>query len=398
MQKIDFQMMSANHDCRGLVRRYCPDWRPVGAETAPELHGPCPRCGGVDRFYVRFAYAACRKCSPRRLDAVGLVSWLLGVSVWDAIELIEGKSVEVRPDFRGKSKSGEVRPDFRGKGKSGEVSPPVSTDKGRARRIASRAQSALLGAAGEAGRAYLLGRGLRPETWAAFGFGYVPRRALTSDRKQESPAISWPLLAPDGEIVAVRYRYAGPTATGDRYDTLAGSKTAGALFGIGALPDFVLCPPNAQNAEQFRCLVIVEGELNAASIWQDCHETGVDVVSLGAEGQRYLPPWFQAIAARYGRVLAWLDNPLLATEVARQVGGATALRSIVASGVKLDANALLVSGTLGAVIQGARCRHCTPLQRQGIVYDIWDVRSVLDAGQILLAQHVAQDLGMVLPW
>jgi hypothetical protein len=57
------------------------------------LSGPCPRCGGRDRFQVSLVRQRwlCRNCSPRYSDVIGLVQWFDGVGFKDAVKLLCGK-------------------------------------------------------------------------------------------------------------------------------------------------------------------------------------------------------------------------------------------------------------------------------------------------------------------
>ena len=68
-----------------------------------ERCGPCPRCGGDDRFYVTQdgKYCACRQCHTQRMDVVGLVAWYLRVPMHEATDVLNGRS-------RGRSASGTV--------------------------------------------------------------------------------------------------------------------------------------------------------------------------------------------------------------------------------------------------------------------------------------------------
>lgn len=58
-----------------------------------ELTGPCPLCGGVDRFNINTRTGAflCRKCDLRGGDAPALVMGVYGVSLPKALEFLLGK-------------------------------------------------------------------------------------------------------------------------------------------------------------------------------------------------------------------------------------------------------------------------------------------------------------------
>ena len=54
------------------------------------LSGPCPRCGGTDRFFVNTAkgYFGCRSCRPRGGDVIDLVMHIDGCTFTEAVEAL----------------------------------------------------------------------------------------------------------------------------------------------------------------------------------------------------------------------------------------------------------------------------------------------------------------------
>jgi hypothetical protein len=79
----------------GLLGRQI-DWK---VKHGPELCGPCPKCGGTDRFAINTARGLwnCRECAKGGRDAVGLVMHLEGVGFIDAVRLLMGKARAERP-------------------------------------------------------------------------------------------------------------------------------------------------------------------------------------------------------------------------------------------------------------------------------------------------------------
>lgn len=381
-------------DCRELLRRLVPAWMPIERGHARTLHGACPKCGDrghvdsrrpVDRFYVNATGAACNKCHTQRMDAVGIVAWLLDVPMREAVQQLDAGAL--RTVAMASQSNSVPSTDY-------DILTPAR--QRHAAGLVHAASARLSSAAGADGRQYLLSRGLQPETWQTFRLGYMPARKLTSDRQQTAPAIVWPIYDIAARaIAAVRFRYSCATPTGDRYDSLQGSATVGRLFGAHLLPEFTGSRWDATerlHGEALRCLVITEGELNACSVWQACHETGVDVLSFCSESQRRLPAWALEVAARYGAVITWVDDTAKAQELGRQLPQAVALRSVEEDGHKLDANALLVAGTLGGLIQAARLSVVRE-RRESVLWQLWAARDSLDAGQIHVAQRLAQELG-----
>jgi hypothetical protein len=187
----------------------------------------------------------------------------------------------------------------------------------------------------EAGRAYLAGRGLEPATWQAWRLGYAPsvrRYRKVGGRWQAEPlgpAITLPWVR--GEVVkALQYRLIEHPSL--RYWQRAGGERT--LFGL----DLLAGRP---------ALVAVEGELNAASLWQAIHERA-DVVSFGPQSNLgQAAPALRRLAARYPFVVAWADEAHVARAALEIMGrGGLALRSPEGR----DANDLLRAGLLGELM------------------------------------------------
>lgn len=382
-------------DCRELLRRLVPNWTPIERGHARTLHGACPKCGDrghvdssrpVDRFYVTATGCACNRCHTQRMDAAGLVAWLYDLPMREAVQQLDAGALRAVVLPASQSKSVPAT--------DSDLLQPARQK--HAAGLVRKGQALLSSPDGADGRQYLLSRGLQPETWQAFSLGYTPARILTSDRKQTAPAILWPIYHERSQaITAVRFRYSCATASGDRYDSLQGSATVGRLFGAQLLPEFDGAEwdgADRLHAEAVRCLVFTEGELNACSVWQACHETGIDVLSFCSESQRSLPAWALDIASHYGAVLTWLDDTAKAQEVGRQLPQAVALRSLTQDGHKWDANALLVAGKLGGLVQAARLSVMHE-RRESVLWQLWDSRATLDATQRRVAQRLAEELG-----
>lgn len=63
-------------------------------KSGVERVGPCPKCGGTDRFSINVKEGVwnCRGCKPESIsgDVIGLVEWLDGVDFKTAVETLEG--------------------------------------------------------------------------------------------------------------------------------------------------------------------------------------------------------------------------------------------------------------------------------------------------------------------
>ena len=368
-------------------------------KNGAELAGPCPRCGGRDRFYVTAdgKSCACRKtnCHTQRMDVVGLVAWLQNVPMHEAVDILAGRRsyspvrqtatvTSVTSDSSNDSLQDATSADWRKKAALSVL------------RAQERLYSETDGA--RAAQAYLLSRGLQPDTWRAFGLGYD--RARVPGTKDYAPAVAWPIVhESDGQTYGVRYRFletqAGANGKQYRYTSLTGTRNTGRLFGVPALPAGVLeewDSADRLHAESVSCLCVCEGEFNAMSVWQACAATGVDVLSFGSEAQRSLPAWAIAIASHYGAVIVWVDDTEKAQEVGRQLPQAVALRSLTQDGHKWDSNALLVAGKLGGLVQAARLSVMHD-RRESVLWQLWDARDTLDASQRNVAQRLAAELG-----
>ena len=357
-----------------------------------ELCGPCPRCGGDDRFYITKdgKHCACRQCHTQRMDVAGLVAWALDVSMHEAVDVLSGTVSVSRREVVSVSRANET-----------ETSTQPATWRTDAATRAENAHRRLFGdtETAAAARAYLLSRGLMQDTWNAFTLGY--ERVKVPDTNEWSPAICWPVThETSGETVAIRYRFletqhvnVNGKVKDIRFTSLYGSRTSGRLFGASLLP--------VENMARWRCLVVTEGEFNAVSVWQACNVAGVDVLSFGSESQRTLPAWAIDLASRYGTVVTWVDSADKALEVAQQLPQAVPLRSLHSEDdVKLDANALLMAGKLGGLVQTARLRGLPAAQHDYVLWDLWDAwqDSALDAGQVKVGRQLAHALGRGASW
>ncbi len=212
-------------------------------------------------------------------------------------------------------------------------------------RLVDQAAACLAGPRGGPGRAYLQARGLEPATWQAWQLGYVPEvrrcRQEAGEKRVEllGPAITLPWT--NGRCVkAVQYRLLShPTR---RYWQKAGGDRT--LFGVQ-------CVRGQRGGEARRpALVLVEGELNAISIWQAAGE-GLDVVSFGPQSNiDHVGGLMRRLAARYELVVVWADQMAAALNAQATLGRCAAA---VCSPGGRDANDLLVAGQLDGFLHEA---------------------------------------------
>jgi hypothetical protein len=301
------------------------------------LIGPCPMCGGRDRFNIKKTNTGdiwvCRHCSPSKYrNALEFLMEYLRVDFKEALKRAGGEleqPTRQSPPQQPKSNN----------------TPPSQDWQADAWKHVGAASDALLGIApdsdpissagflaaheetsiSQAARAYLMSRGIDRAAWASFQLGFVIA--------YKRPAVVVPYF--DGNIIiAVKYRFFDTIARQDkgrRFSMLSGSKPY--LFGLSHVI------PNARN------LLVIEGELNAISIIQQMPR-GLATVSIGSETNMPAAA-LRKLADRYERVFIWMDDKERAQELQRRMGrDATILKSPIAKGQKYDANLMLQAGVL----------------------------------------------------
>ncbi len=294
-------------------------------ESKGELSGPCPKCGGHDRFHVTADKFFCRQCFPlgngKPHDAVEFVRWLgMAPDYVSAIAYLAGACVASMPRIR----------------RDTSDTPPGTApwqDEGWQRSAQEEAREAaerlLCHADGYTGREYLAERGITLEVAAAWGLGYAVNNG------HPSLVIPW---TGGGIVKAVQYRYISHPQ-GQRFTARPGSKRT--IFGADLI------------GRTWDTLFLCEGELNAVSIWQALAELyqerhiaallTTDVASFGSEGNL---EHAVMLSRRYRQVLVWADREEITRRALDDIPGAVGIRSPLIDGKELDANALLKIGKL----------------------------------------------------
>lgn len=354
-------------------------------ESRGEFAGPCPRCGGMDRFHVTAEWFMCRQCHERRGDAIELLRWLTpGLGFAEAVAQLAGGAAPAAT-HRGPA---APRP---------AAKPPAAQPaewQRRVSRIVALAQEALLEPEGEAGAEYLLSRGLEPRTWLAYGLGFRADAPVPGTQGQlRSPAIVLPWQSRAG-LVAVRYRFL-QAQDGHKLTAEQSSQFAGKLFGGQALPDWAVWPVGeGANLQRLCTLLIVEGEINAMSAWQVAADTGLHVLSLGSESAGLSEAAVQ-FAQRYGLVLAWADKGKIAQRLMAQLPGAAGLQSPGGE----DANDLHRRGLLGGLLARKReteARAKGAEELEALLWALYDAALLpagIDGGTAEVLQRLARQLG-----
>jgi hypothetical protein len=328
---IDVKTIKEQIDIRALAAENVGLQR----ESAKEMSGPCPKCGGADRFHCAADWWFCRQCHDQRGDAIELVLFLgLASDFPSACDYL------ARWKGAGLARTSPATPPKKPEQKllaPGWQSPIWQQE---ARAFLAAAVQRLELPEGRAAQAYLAGRGILPATWAAWSLGYAavwhPRR------KEHLPALILPWKR-GHQIKALQYRFIGADIThAERFAQKAGGERT--LFGVDLLA--------GRDA-----LLVCEGEINAISFWQVGRHR-LDVVSFGPQDNiEHAAPYLSKLASRYTQVLVWADEPAKALQALQVVGQrARAARSPRGK----DANQLLQEGVLADVLENVWAKAFNP--------------------------------------
>lgn len=338
-EPIDTERIKQDVDLRTIAESYTT----LRRESVYSLAGPCPKCGGDDRFCVKADKFSCRKCHPKWGDAIEFMTWVEGCTFKEAAARLTGQALPTTtPTHR-------RQPERR--------QPEKQEDKWKSAQWQAEAQRKLSdynGAqdtlwnlpAGEPGRAYLTERGIRPDMWIAFGLGYG--EAWNNKAGKMWPALWIPWQ--NRQITAIQYRFldvAKEDKTASRYEQLPGGVRY--LFGLQHCME--------ADPGQLHTLFLVEGELNAVSIFQCIYgQYPCDVVSYGPQSNitnKEVASLAARVAKRYRRVILWADEPATAQDaMGIMPDGVTVIpvRSPVRDEHKHDANYLLQQGQLDDLV------------------------------------------------
>lgn len=274
------------------------DFTELTKKNSCEYAGPCPMCGGHDRFIVSTLQnrAYCRYCNTRGFDSVDLLMRLKGLSFPQSVfQLTRGKW----------ESTGRVKP-------SAKVGKPAYLEswwqEKAARRLEAEKEAIL---SHSKGREYLQHRGITLESVKRYGLGYSESIPVpTTKGKVTAPAIAIPWLAEvetgqiDGYerpikkqvLAGIRYRFLETQTVGEdtyKKTALHGSTLRGYFYGQPQLDIFS------------DTLVICEGEINAISV---AKIQGYTALSVGSEGQS-ITEEMRRLTRRFKHVIAWFDRP-----------------------------------------------------------------------------------------
>lgn len=254
---IDVATLKARIDILGIIGRDT-HLRKVSNSQGGEWAGPCPSCGGRDRFRVQPERGRfwCRQCSPDEHwgSVIDYVMWRSNITFLEACEVLGGEQVPA-------GRSGAVREPAPA---PAQVEPEPDADwQERCETLVKAAVARLWSPEGERSRTYLHKRGLSDETIHDRELGLIypstPARGIT---------IPW---RADGKLWNVKIRLAEPKrhpkgGPPQKYDSIPGGRPW--LYGVDNLGD----QPVA---------LLVEGEFDCMLAHQ-CAGDLVAVATLGS--------------------------------------------------------------------------------------------------------------------
>jgi hypothetical protein len=312
---MNFQSCKPKFENPKFSNSLSPDLRDIvpAYTTLKRLNGPCPVCGGDDRFYIFPDWHACgcRKCD-KTWDAIGLVAAVERITFGEAKKLVQGDGIVPRVQVRKPQSNPSVV----------QCSEPSwQTD---AHKRIEKATGGLVD--GCPGHKYLTNRGISLRTARAFSIGFLPNQFdPSSQAKRACIVVPWFISE---TVSGLKYRFIDELAKekSSRFGQKGGSKPT--IFGAHHLT----------GGGFRRTLIVVEGEFNAMAIWQATRRFEFDVVSFGSDRNRRGAEVIRELATRYERILFWADESERSLSLGANIPGSI---KMISPGGK-DANDLLV--------------------------------------------------------
>lgn len=253
-QRIDTVSLNRSVDLMTLTGAHA--FKRVAAAHGGEYAGPCPFCGGNDRFHIQPNHSnggrwLCRQCTEGRWnDAIAFVQKRDSVSFIDATKYLAGSLVLTAIEPR------KLLP---------VVAKPAPDDdwQSNAMSIIEVGERRLWTTDGNNARAWLNSRGLKNETINYFRLG------LHTYGNKLAGGITIPCIASERIWYLKSRRQWGDVQP-------AGSK-------YGQLPDGVgTAVFNYDHLKGKTKAVLIEGELDMMLVWQELQGTDIGVASLGS--------------------------------------------------------------------------------------------------------------------
>ena len=256
-----------------------------------QYNGPCPWCGGIDRFRVQphygpYGFFACNQCR-RSGTAIDYLILMRGCSKQHALALVGWKP-------KGDTLSEFVIPRHAQQQHPGWEAPPEQWQKA-ASAFSEACQRVLWSERGKGALDYLRGRGLCDETIRKAALGYHPGA-------WHAPARIWGRTVRLAQGIVIPWLLEGGiwrlTIRDERISEGAGRylQVSGGSNGLYLAQSLALRRP---------AVVLVEGEFDALSIAQECGNL-VAAVATGTTQGGHTPRWV-SLLAQQARVLVAFD-------------------------------------------------------------------------------------------
>lgn len=272
------------------------------------LAGPCPKCGGKDRFVVYPDRWLCRNCHPVYGDVIELIKWLNNCDFKAACDWLAGGNIPTLPDVARPPRSGPAMPP--------KLTPPAERWQQRAADFIAYTARLLWQPDGRRGLDYLRGRGLSDDTIRAARLGYCPRDFFdkperwgrAADAKKiwlPGPGIVIPWLI-DGAAHRVNIRLLEPRDIGGRLVKYIGPAGWG-----GANPLY-----NADAITSKKPVLLVEGEFDSLIAKQAAGDF-ITPVATGSTGGAQAARWIARLATVPAVLVAFDAEPGKGDKAAR---------------------------------------------------------------------------------
>jgi hypothetical protein len=270
--------LGMRHDLLAITSADTPLVRTSGTRGG-EYHGPCPLCGGRDRFFVQpnhdGGFWFCRRCRPKGGDVIGYIMARERVSYRQACALLSGDALQEGTPPR-------PAPPLRPAG-------PDDAWRAHGMRLIADWEDCLWAPAGARALAWLYGRGLGASTILQARLGYCAADG-THGAWYLHRGITIPLWGVDGALHGIRIRRPVPrdAHVRNKYLSIRGSSGTvlyGGLHGADTL-------------------LITEGYFDCLLAAQELEGHAVDVATMNLcrpEGS-----WLRYLL-RYRRILVALD-------------------------------------------------------------------------------------------
>jgi DNA primase len=317
--------------------------KPAATTNGGEWKGPCPFCGGENRFYVQpkrqpFPRWYCRQCTPEGGSVIDYIAKRDGLDPTNKNDLAEicRRAVGEIPTTSGPRPAPPPKPAYE---------PPADDWQELAKKIIETCKANLWAPSGKKALEYLKGRGLSESTIERFNLGYSAN--FYQDKKLFVPRGVLIPCTVAGEVWYLKIRL--PVYTGGKkYTQVEGSRPA-AIY-------------NADNLAGANMALFCEGEFDCMIATQEFGEI-IPTVTLGSATNRPDLATWGAYLLPLQVVMMTYDADEAGSEGSAALGALVGERAKLAplpEGVKDINDYWKAGGDLRAWIEPARAFYSDP--------------------------------------